>query len=194
MDDSSKRINSQYIKTKKTMIQRGTFQWSKYKIFLGATYPPFLIAPASMGIVSDAPASALSMAYSVSDMARSLARSWMKKGAVTVCGRRSGAMLSRAGMVPLHDDHTNRHWMMQAGSDTHRYTRIHHSHQIIKWVSRGCCRSVAAPIEERASERRAQWETALFIYFHFTYVTTTTTILTNKEWLCPSMRKLRLKI
>jgi hypothetical protein len=55
-----------------------------------------------------------------------------------------------------------------------------HQTPIIKWVSRGCCRSVAAPLEERASERRAQWETALFIYFHFMYVTTTT-ILTNKE-------------
>ena len=32
------------------------------------THPPFLIWPASMGIVADAPASALSMAYSVSDM------------------------------------------------------------------------------------------------------------------------------
>jgi hypothetical protein len=32
------------------------------------THPPFLICPASMGMVVDAPASALSMAYSVSDM------------------------------------------------------------------------------------------------------------------------------
>ena len=39
------------------------------------THPPFLTCPASMGMVAEAPASVLSIAYSLSDMVRKTMKS-----------------------------------------------------------------------------------------------------------------------